>query len=255
MAAGSRLTLTKFTSDWEPPVPSDTRATIFIQQDVVGETRIKAAIASKNEFSGAGDITYLADVDMVNNINEEIQTVKDDIGSFSLSMGANPLWGYHGQALFEKGITFPVTGALISDEGALSFGPIVQVLAELLRFESQNLTFPNTYNLDDLSSTANIFVCATATDDGAREINFQGEFLKFPFYILNVQDAGSFGPLTVRYTSATGINTTTVLDSGKSTYLAVKHSFPGAAADAGPNNTSDVNLTLIRISDSWFTLT
>jgi hypothetical protein len=253
MAEGSRLTLTKFTSDSEPPVPSDTRATIFIQQYDVGVTRIKAAIASKNEFSGAGDITYLADVDSVNSINEEIQTVKDEIGSFSLSMGPNSLWGYHGAYLVEKeGIEFPIDGRLLGDgDGQLVISKIIEMLAYMLRFKNQNLTFPNTaYLLEDLNRDVNVFVCPTAGSAGVRQVVFQAEYMTFPFYLLLVGAAGGYSNLIVSYNSGTPPQTDLVLaDAGA--YLVLKLQTPADDIDGGPNSISATQLVVIKISNEW----
>lgn len=98
MTVGSKITFTKYTNENMASVPDEAKASLFIEQETP-ESRVKVIVATENEVSGAGNFVYLADVDMINDIEAEISQnpivlsgidgKSDEIGIQDLYLQAN----------------------------------------------------------------------------------------------------------------------------------------------------------------------
>jgi hypothetical protein len=71
MATGSKITFTKYTATDMAAVPDEAKASLFIKQDD-SASRVKVLVATENTFSEPDDLVQLADVDMINDIEEII---------------------------------------------------------------------------------------------------------------------------------------------------------------------------------------
>ncbi len=184
MTVGSKITFTKYTEEDMPLVPDEAKASLFIEQEAP-ESRVRVIVATENEVSGAGNFVYLADVDMINDI-------EGNIGSMQESMGEpNPLLGYHGAYIVNNmGEDLPATGALKSDDGIVSAMPFVQMLMTFLKFKFESLVFPSSsmpvYTLEDLSQDTNCIALSFTPPHSAalRVLRFNASLMTMPFYLI-----------------------------------------------------------------------
>ena len=77
MTVGSKITLTKYTNEDMASVPDEAKASLFIEQETP-ESRVRVIVATENVVSGAGDLVYLADVDMINDLEERVGGLEFD---------------------------------------------------------------------------------------------------------------------------------------------------------------------------------
>lgn len=98
MTVGSKITFTKYTDEDMASVPDEAKASLFIEQEAP-ESRVRVIVATENEVSGAGNLVYLADVDMINDLEERVSdlenttsVVKSEIDGNSSVMGVQDLF-------------------------------------------------------------------------------------------------------------------------------------------------------------------
>ena len=189
------------------------------------------------------------------NRSNDVLGLRNDVGVFqSLSMGPNPLWGYHGQALHDKGIILPVTGGLISQEGALSFSPIIEMLALFMKQSVEILSFPESpaYNTDDYP-TQNSFICPAGGESGVRQFVLKLETMNFPFYTFYVEAPGAFDNFTLSFNNGGDPQSDYVI-SDAGVFLAIKVQTDASDPDGGPNNVMKCSVIIVKVSDSYIAL-
>jgi hypothetical protein len=188
------------------------------------------------------------------NRSNDLSGLRSDVGFLQSSMGPNPLWAYHGQALHEKGIIFPVTGGLISQEGALSFSPIIEMLALFMKQSVEILSFPETtaYNTDDYP-TQNSFICPAGLSSGTRQFTLKLETMNFPFYTFYVEAPGDYDNFTLSFNNGTDPQSDYVIDDA-GVFLAIKVQTDVSDPDGGPNNVMKCSVIIVKVSDSYTAL-
>jgi hypothetical protein len=168
-------------------------------------------------------------------------------------MGANPLWAYHGQVLHNTGVVFPVTGALISQEGELSFSPIIEMLALFMKQSVEILNFPKSaYNTDDYFAQ-NAFICPAGVSPGVRQFVLKLETMNFPFYTFYVEAPGDFDNFTLSFNNGVDPQSDYIID-GAGVFLAIKVQTDTSDYDGGPNNIMKCSVIIVKVSDSYTAL-
>jgi hypothetical protein len=255
MTVGSKITFTKYTDGDIASVPDEAKASLFIEQETT-ESRVRVIVATENEVSGAGDLVYLADVDMINDL-------ETNLGSMQESMGANPLLGYHGAYIVNNiGEDLPATGAFKSDEGIVSAMPFIQMLMSFLKFKFEAAVFPGTgtpvFTLDDFSSDVNcIAIDFTSPSSIIRTLKLNAGLMTMPFYLILADISDPTDEFELMFDSDNGgaTHTKTINERGVYLILKMQANIPDFDLVSDPvgstGNIMTPMLSVIKISDNF----
>jgi len=184
MAVGSKITFTKYTEEDMPSVPDEAKASLFIEQEDP-ESRVRVIVATENEVSGAGDLVYLADVDMINDLESRISDlesttpiVKSEIEGNVSVLGIQDLFlqAAAGHLQHTYGVDAP------SNEGPADWNPSVGVLlglfSRLTSFVNTTLTFTSSaltsidtnFNVQVVPAASTPYVRSLIIDEGEDQI-------------------------------------------------------------------------------------